>query len=217
MKRARAVAAWGLAVLATAALAVSSAAPPAPAREAFRARLAAQAPLLALARAGDRLVAVGDFGVVLLSDDQGRTWRQAASVAAREMLTSVTFVDPARGFAVGHGGTIIATTDGGEHWTRIHEAGADNVLLSVWFGNARTGVAVGAFGFAIATADGGATWTPLTPGDGDDRDRHLNAIFAGPADTLFVAAEAGTVFRSPTAGGHGPCCACPTTARSGAA
>ena len=57
-------------------------APPA-ARPHSRRRLATKAPLLAIARAGSRLVAVGDYGVILLSDDAGATWRQAKSVATR--------------------------------------------------------------------------------------------------------------------------------------
>src|SRR5690349_8937389 len=40
------------------------------------ARLAAKSLLLDVARAGSRLVAVGDRGHVLLSDDEGGTWRQ---------------------------------------------------------------------------------------------------------------------------------------------
>ncbi|MCL4761358.1 MAG: glycosyl hydrolase, partial [Burkholderiales bacterium] len=144
-----------LALAAAAGHAVPAAAPGH--ESAFRAPLAAKAPLLSIARAGARLVAVGDFGVVVLSDDDGRSWRQAQAVATRQMLTSVAFVDAQRGYAVGHGGTVLATADGGETWTRLHDAGVDDVLLSVWFGSAQRGLAVGAFGFALATADGGRT------------------------------------------------------------
>ena len=167
---------------------------------AYQAPLATKAPLLAIARAGSRLVAVGDYGVVVLSDDEGRTWRQAASVATREMLTAVTFVDARQGFAVGHGGALLQTTDAGETWTTNYAAGADSVLLSVYFDNAGHGIAVGAFGLALATNDGGRSWKAFIVGDGDDRDRHLNAIFALPGGPLLIAAEGGTVFRSTDAG-----------------
>jgi len=70
----------------------------------------------------------------------------------------------------------------------------------VWFGSAEHGIAVGAFGFAMATHDGGRTWKSFAPGEGDDRDRHLNAVFAGHTGALFIAAEAGTVFRSTDGG-----------------
>lgn len=73
---------------------------------------------LAIARAGQRLVSVGEGGIVLLSDDSGASWRQASSVPVSVTLTDVTFVDAKQGWAVGHGGIVLHTADGGETWTR---------------------------------------------------------------------------------------------------
>ncbi|WP_238042921.1 WD40/YVTN/BNR-like repeat-containing protein [Pseudomonas sp. MMS21 TM103] len=75
----------------------------------------AHAVLIDLARAGDRLVAVGERGVIVLSDDNGQTWRQV-QVPVSVSLVSVQFVDTQRGWAVGHAGVVLATVDGGEHW-----------------------------------------------------------------------------------------------------
>ncbi|WHS62511.1 YCF48-related protein [Pseudomonas sp. G2-4] len=72
--------------------------------------------LLDLARAGTRVVAVGERGLVLLSDDNGQSWRQA-SVPVSVSLTAVQFVDAQQGWAVGHAGVVLVTRDGGEHWT----------------------------------------------------------------------------------------------------
>src|SRR3977135_3294331 len=69
-------------------------------------RLAASSPLFAIARAGTRLVAVGQRGHVLLSDDDGTSWRQAA-VPVSVDLTAVHFASPQRGWAVGHDGAIL--------------------------------------------------------------------------------------------------------------
>lgn len=77
---------------------------------------AQQSPQLAVARAGERLVGVGVRGIVLLSDDQGRSWRQASSVPVSVALTAVFFATPLNGWAVGHSGVILHTRDGGEHW-----------------------------------------------------------------------------------------------------
>ncbi|MDH4581650.1 BNR domain-containing protein [Pseudomonas sp. BN415] len=68
-----------------------------------------------LARAGDRLVAVGERGLVLLSDDNGQHWRQA-QVPVSVGLTAVQFVDAQQGWAVGHAGVILASRDGGDTW-----------------------------------------------------------------------------------------------------
>jgi photosystem II stability/assembly factor-like uncharacterized protein len=79
-------------------------------------RLAASSPLFAIAHAGTRLVAVGQRGHVLLSDDAGAHWRQAV-VPVSVDLTAVHFASPQRGWAVGHDGVILHSADGGEHWS----------------------------------------------------------------------------------------------------
>jgi photosystem II stability/assembly factor-like uncharacterized protein len=71
--------------------------------------------LAAITRAGGRLVAVGDHGVILHSDDEGVTWRQA-SVPVSVPLTSVGFFSPSLGWAAGNFGVILNTTDGGDSW-----------------------------------------------------------------------------------------------------
>ncbi len=83
---------------------------------AMRAPQAQHSVLLDLARAGTRLIAVGERGVVLLSDDNGTSWRQA-EVPVAVSLTAVQFVDARQGWAVGHAGVVLVSQDGGEHWT----------------------------------------------------------------------------------------------------
>ena len=78
---------------------------------------AQRAVLLGLARAGERLVAVGERGIVLLSDDAGTSWRQA-KVPVSVSLTAVQFVDAEQGWAVGHLGVVLHTQDGGETWQK---------------------------------------------------------------------------------------------------
>ena len=191
------------AMLALLGAACTAVAEPAPADvpQAYRVAQPTRAPLVGLTHAGPRLIAVGDYGVIVLSDDAGATWRQARAVATRELLTAVTFVDANRGFAVGHGGTILRTDDAGESWMRVREAPDEGPLLAVWFEDARHGIAVGAFGVAIETRDGGTRWTRVAVGEGDLRDRHLNGIVALGDATLLITAEAGALFRSGD-GGH---------------
>ncbi|MDQ5981201.1 MAG: hypothetical protein QG602_4179, partial [Verrucomicrobiota bacterium] len=149
-----------------------------------------------VARAGDRLVAVGDRGHILLSNDEGRTWRQVI-VPTRAMLTGVSFGDAKHGWAVGHDGVILATTDAGETWTR-QDAGNDleTVWLDVFFSDARIGLAVGAYGKGLLTFDGGKTWQPAAP---PPDELHLNHIAPTATDTIYVAGEAGTLLTSTNA------------------
>jgi photosystem II stability/assembly factor-like uncharacterized protein len=160
--------------------------------------------LLSAAHAGTRLVAVGARGVVVLSDDGGKTWRQAAVVPVRSTLTAVTFIDSERGWAVGHNGVVLATDDAGEHW-RVQRfvADVDRPLFSVRFLDRQRGVAVGLWSLVLATSDGGASWREVkvaAPPEGGKTDRNLFSLFADKAGTLYVAAERGTVLRSQDAG-----------------
>lgn len=73
--------------------------------------------LLDVVSVGTRLVAVGDFGLILSSDDGGARWEQQPSPVA-VMLTAVWFNDALHGWAVGHDGVILSTENGGRHWQR---------------------------------------------------------------------------------------------------
>lgn len=79
--------------------------------------LAARSPLIAMTTAGQRIVAVGQRGVIVTSDDGGARWKQAA-VPVGSDLVGVSFPTPGRGWAVGHGGVVLHSEDGGLNWTR---------------------------------------------------------------------------------------------------
>jgi photosystem II stability/assembly factor-like uncharacterized protein len=187
-----------------------------------RSALAARAPLAGVARAGARLVAVGQRGHVLVSDDGGRSFRQVDAPVSVD-LTAVRFVSSARGFAVGHDGVVLATDDGGETWAvrldgrrlaallaaeaaraeggaesretlaALRAQGAGLALLDVAFADASTGLAVGAFGLVVRTDDGGATWRPWLHADNPDG-LHLHAI-ARAGGALLAVGERGLVLR----------------------
>ena len=72
---------------------------------------------LAVAQAGDRRVSAGERGTILLSDDQGKSWRQVR-VPVSVALTRLVFVDKDKGWAVGHGGVVLHTQDSGESWVK---------------------------------------------------------------------------------------------------
>ena len=70
---------------------------------------------LDLARAGERVVAVGDRGLIVYSDDEGRSWQLADSPTG-VLLTAVCFADSQTGWAVGHDAVVLGTRDGGVTW-----------------------------------------------------------------------------------------------------
>ncbi|MEX5686263.1 WD40/YVTN/BNR-like repeat-containing protein [Pseudomonas silesiensis] len=77
--------------------------------------LAGNSPLSGMARAGDRLVAVGQRGHILYSDDVGNHWQQAA-VPVSSDLNAVSFPSATQGWAVGGDGVILHSNDAGATW-----------------------------------------------------------------------------------------------------
>jgi photosystem II stability/assembly factor-like uncharacterized protein len=162
---------------------------------AMKARLAAKVPITGIARAGNALVAVGNYGVAVRSTDGGKTWQQG-EVPVSTLLTAVHFVDERLGWAVGHGGVILHSSDGGATWQLQAVLDEHPVLLSVHFTNGDHGYAVGAYGAAFSTTDGGRHWASMTVGSGRDGDHHLNTLFSTRSGALFISAETGAAFRS---------------------
>lgn len=177
--------------------------------------------LLAVARAGDRIVAVGERGTIVLSDDQGQTWRQARSPVS-VALTRVSFADAEHGWAVGHGQVVLASQDGGQTWTRqldglqaaklemaaaqadpqaqqqaqrLLDQGADKPFLDVHFFDRQNGLVVGAYGAIFATRDGGKTWRSRRADVPNPSGRHLNHLLV-QGKALYLAGEQGTLFQA---------------------
>ncbi|EJM92027.1 putative photosystem II stability/assembly factor-like protein [Pseudomonas sp. GM74] len=158
---------------------------------------AAKSLMLDVVHAGKRLVAVGDRGHILYSDDQGATWTQA-KVPTRALLTSVFFVDDKHGWAVGHDAQILASEDGGATWTKqFEDLTRESPLLDVWFKDVDSGFAVGAYGSLMETTDGGKHWEDASDRLDNEDQYHLNSIAAVKDAGLFIVGEQGSMFRSP--------------------
>lgn len=74
-------------------------------------------PLMAITHAGSSLVAVGSRGMIIRSEDDGKSWTQSA-VPVQSDLLAVHFPTPEDGWAVGHEGVILHSGDGGKNWTK---------------------------------------------------------------------------------------------------
>jgi len=212
-------------VLAALALALPAAVSAAPVGDALqRPALAVQAPqravLLSAALAGTRIVAVGERGVIALSDDGGASWRQAPSPVS-VTLTVVRFADARRGVAVGHGGSVLATDDGGASWTlrldgrraaqlvlaaagtpearreaeRLVADGPDKPFLDVLVWDAQRLLVVGAYGLALYSGDGGNRWTPWSDRLPNPKALHWY-VARRQGHVILLAGEQGLLARS---------------------
>ena len=84
--------------------------------------------LLDVVSTGDRLVAVGERGHIIYSDDDGYKWVQA-SVPVISTLTSVYFVNEQIGWAVGHDAIVLKTDDAGQTWAKQFDGFLANEMV----------------------------------------------------------------------------------------
>lgn len=180
----------------------------------------------ATSTASGRLVAVGERGLVLLSDNGGAHWRQA-SVPVSVTLTAVRFAGE-QGVAVGHAGVVLTSSDGGEHWqqrldgrkaaelalaaaqaegseSRIDNArlmveeGPDKPFLDAAIDAQGHLLVVGAYGMIFASADQGSTWHAWMDRLDNPDGLHLYSV-RQRGDDLLVAGERGLVLHSADGG-----------------
>jgi photosystem II stability/assembly factor-like uncharacterized protein len=156
-------------------------------RSAVKSQAASHSVLLDVTRAGSRLVAVGERGIVLLSDDGGKNWRQA-DVPTSVSLTSVKFVSPKIGWITGHSGIVLHTVDAGETWTRQLD-----------------GVALAKLALEYAQSQAGKPGADRLLADAqrlvsDGPDKPFLSIYFENEKTGFVAGAYGLIFRTEDAG-----------------
>lgn len=179
--------------------------------------------LLGVTRAGPSIVAVGERGLIAVSDDGAKNWTQSAAPTS-VTLVAVRFADAQRGYAVGHAGTVLATADGGRTWVRrldgkriaeielsaaraSRQAGAlksaerlvadgpDKPLLDLHVFDAQRVLVVGAYGIALATTDGGASWTSWRARLDNPKESHLYAV-RRRGERIVIAGEQGLLLQS---------------------
>ena len=212
---------------------------------------AAFSAIMDVKKVGDQLVAVGQWGHILLSGSTCGGWVQA-DVPVSVTLTAVYFPTVEKGWAVGHEGVVLHTEDGGKTWVKqldgyeintlvqkqlvqlidekeaLLERETDNLspeeqqllekkiedlgfflsdaemaleegptrpLMDVWFKNDQEGIIVGVFGTILKTIDGGKNWTALLDRLENPNGYHYYGITRS-GDNLFIAGEMGMLFRS---------------------
>ncbi len=155
---------------------------------------------------------VGHDGLVLASDDSGETWRiQRDGLAvqnqinlelreqahhAKKLLKQRLAVaaDPER--AQIEAELAEAQLDLEDADLALEEPVFTSPLLDVWFSDPDRGWAVGAFGSLVATRDGGQHWLSRQAELDNPEEFHLNAITGDGNGRIFIAGEAGVMFRS---------------------
>jgi photosystem II stability/assembly factor-like uncharacterized protein len=162
-------------------------------RPALQSVKAASSVMLAIAQAGKRIVAAGERGLIVYSDDNGASWRQAV-VPVSVSLAALRFANERDGWAVGHSGVVLRTRDGGQTWTRQLDGvgAAQRVLDAAKAGHTAPGTDPAR---VRADAERMVTEGPSKPFLDvhffDDR----NGIIVGAFGLVFATADGGQTWR----------------------
>lgn len=146
--------------------------------------------LLGVENTGEHLIAVGDRGAIIASNN-GKDWTQV-EVPVRSALTTVAFADPQHGWAGGHDAAIVHTDDGGKTWKlQNFQPELEKPVLGMLALDAQHCIAVGAYGLLLETQDGGQTWNSVDSHGFDEDELHLNSISKLNNGDLMIAGEQG--------------------------
>ena len=142
----------------------------------------------------DHLLAVGDHGLLLESDDGGTTWqRREWNIDAT--LNAVAFANASTGVIVGDRGLMLRTTNGGANWLVTFPSTTQD-LLDVCFANALQGWTVGSGGVVLYTANAGQSWeTQSTPVN-----KLLRSVHFSDASHGWAVGSEGTIIATSTGG-----------------
>lgn len=147
---------------------------------------------------GGALVAVGGSagrGSILLSNDKGRHWEDAARGLAASQLRHVIAARDGALVAVGDKGSIVRSRNGGARWSVMPKSGTSADLRRVAAVSDKVLVAVGDDGIIIRSADAGDSWFPVYKHSAGLLDlavidsRHLAAV--GEAGVLLQSENGG--------------------------
>ena len=147
-----------------------------------------KADLYSVAASGTRVVAVGYFGSVLVSNDGGETWDTPAT-GTDEPLYAVAFGPKDEVWAAGRAGVMLHSKDAGRSWLRRPTPFSRHVF-GLYASAPDTVLAVGDFGLQLKTEDGGGRWVCIPR----EQDVILGRLVRAGPDAVGVG-EFGTIER----------------------
>ncbi len=162
-------------------------------RSALELPLAKKAIFLDLVSNDHSVIAVGERGIILKSDDKGVTWIQVKS-PVDVTLTGISFSSKNNGWIVGHESTILNTRDGGNSWKiSRYQPEDERFYMSVNFITADRGYVLGTDGELWVTEDAGKSWGLTVLSVEEWYQNHLFAL-EKISNTSLVVGERGGVF-----------------------
>jgi photosystem II stability/assembly factor-like uncharacterized protein len=114
---------------------------------------------------GSKIIVIGDYGKIILSENDGADWKYVQS-ATNEHLGDIQMVTPDIGYIASTNGVLLKTEDGGNNWFPL-QPGEQRTMqfrgYRIYFLSATVGYHYGQ-GRCFKTIDGGRSWTEVPLG-----------------------------------------------------
>ncbi len=155
--------------------------------------------LKALTASANTLWAAGEHGVILKSQDMGKTWEQIDAGATEDIL-DIFSVGGSSSWIAGGNGLLMRTRDGGASWTTLGSGITTDLYAVKMFNDGMHGIAAGDNGVILLTADGGDSWqqkTGIAPATASLKDIHIfenKAWLVGSDGRVYFSEDQGNTW-----------------------
>ncbi|MBP8115850.1 MAG: T9SS type A sorting domain-containing protein [Chitinophagaceae bacterium] len=136
------------------------------------------------------VIVVGDYGVIMKSNDLGTTWRRINGGPAYSLIKT-QFLNSQTGYILASYDILLRTDDGGENWFKITVDTGYLSLTNLYFLSPDTGFVVGRGGNIFKTVDGGRKWDNQQKGFQD-----LSSVTFVNDTIGFVCGASNTLFKT---------------------
>lgn len=150
---------------------------------------------------GQKFIAIGDAGTILLSNNDGVTWQRVAPFTEQK-FRNIFIKDSLTFFAIASHdnglGEMYKTIDAGVTWNLIY-ANANMSFRDIHFANDSVGYIVSYYSKVAKTTDGGNTWSDITASG--SLSGNLTSVYFLNSDTGFVGKTSTTAAMYKTTNG----------------
>lgn len=148
-----------------------------------------------LVQLGERVIAVGERGTIIVSGDHGKSWRQThGDDELAVTLTGISWLGGDELLAVGHDALLMRSGDAGETWeVLMKDQEQGEPLLGTWSADGQQIFAYGSFGKFLSSSDQGRSWQAR---ELDIHGEHLNDLDGDGQRLQIMVGEMGLVLRS---------------------
>lgn len=154
-----------------------------------------------LVRLDDRVIAVGERGTIIVSDDLGESWRETHGDDQLPVtLTGISSLGGDMLLAVGHDAVLMRSDDAGDTWeVTMQDQELGEPLLGAWSADGERIFAYGSFGKFFSSGDRGQSWQER---ELDIHGEHLNDMAGDGPRLQIMVGEMGLVLRSQDQGAN---------------